>query len=145
MSYFGTHTTVLCSALYDRCEQWPKRAMSVCDKKGHVRQYSRQEGGKESTVQEGVLYMQEVLYTCRMCRRGGEEGRAGERRGGQGRVGQGRGGQGRAGQGATKWRRALLVYIMYCTVWAYESISWPQKFTVQYSCRHAMADSYESG
>ena len=44
--------------------------------------------------------MQEVLYTCRMCRRGGEEGRAGrgeERRAGQGRARERRAGQGRAG------------------------------------------------
>ena len=40
--------------------------------------------------------MQEVLYTCR---RGGEEGRAGQGRGGQGRARERRAGQGRAGQG----------------------------------------------
>ena len=34
--------------------------------------------------------MQEVLYTCRMCRRGGEEGRAGQGKGEEGRAGQGR-------------------------------------------------------
>ena len=38
--------------------------------------------------------MQEVLYTCR---RGGEEGRAGQGRGGQGRAGQG--GEPRSGGG----------------------------------------------
>ena len=47
--------------------------------------------GEGGTVQEEVLYMQEVLYTYRMCRRykryNGEEGRAGEGRAGQGRVG----------------------------------------------------------
>ena len=90
-------------------------------KNSHVRQYIRQymTEGEGGTVQKEVLYMQEVLYTYRMCRRGGEEGRGEERRAGQGRAGQGRAGQGkgeedragqgRAGWGATKWRRALLV------------------------------------
>ena len=101
--------------------------MCVCNKKGHVRQYSRQEGGRGGghctgggtvhaegtvhvqkevheggggTVQEKVLYMQEVMYTCRMRRRGGEEGRAGQGRGEearQGRARERRAGQGRAG------------------------------------------------
>ena len=59
--------------------------------------------------------MQEVQY----CTREEEEGRrAGQGRGEEGRAGQGRArerraGQGRAGWGATKWRRALLVILLY--------------------------------
>ena len=103
---------------------------NVCDKKGHVRQYSRQD-----TVKEGVLYRRALyrramyrrraLHSRGHCtgghctgggtvhpggivhvqkRRGGGQGRAGERREGQGRArerraGQGRAGWGRAGQG----------------------------------------------